>query len=115
MIIARLNLWRRLPCTRSWDRRPRLLGSRPEHPSRRDQKKGTTSDQRVPRLHGNAIRVRTVPLRDSKPKGLESASVAAAQGEQFSYPAIKAMIASEDFREGPMAFAQKRKPDWKGK
>ncbi len=48
-------------------------------------------------------------------KGLESASLAAALGEQFSYPAIKAMLASEDFREGPMAFAQKRKPDWKGK
>ncbi len=31
------------------------------------------------------------------------------------YEAVHAMIKSEDFVEGPMAFAQKRKPDWKGK
>jgi crotonobetainyl-CoA hydratase len=31
------------------------------------------------------------------------------------YPAIGEMVRSEDFIEGPLAFAQKRPPQWKGK
>ena len=32
-----------------------------------------------------------------------------------SASAISALFRSEDFVEGPMAFAQKRTPNWKGK
>ena len=32
-----------------------------------------------------------------------------------NYPAYVAMGASEDTIEGPKAFAEKRKPDWKGR
>ena len=32
-----------------------------------------------------------------------------------SYPALKQMFYSEDVKEGPLAFAEKRKPNWKGK
>ena len=39
----------------------------------------------------------------------------AAIKDQMRYPAVAAMFKSEDFVEGPMAFAQKRAPQWKGK
>ena len=56
-------------------------------------------------------------LRASKQgvqRGLDT-SVKAALGEQMAYPAVKALFRSADVREGPAAFAQKRKPQWKGR
>lgn len=35
--------------------------------------------------------------------------------EADDYPAVRALFKSEDFVEGPLAFAQKRKPNWKGR
>ncbi|HVT24020.1 MAG TPA: enoyl-CoA hydratase-related protein [Rhizomicrobium sp.] len=48
-------------------------------------------------------------------RGLAEPSVQAAVENQRNYPAVAAMFRSEDFIEGPMAFAQKRPPQWKGK
>ena len=48
-------------------------------------------------------------------RGLNEASIGDALKNQSSYPAVAAMFRSEDLREGPKAFAEKRAPQWKGK
>lgn len=48
-------------------------------------------------------------------RSMEEASLAAATRSQKSYPAVAAMLASEDAREGPRAFAEKRAPVWSGR
>ena len=48
-------------------------------------------------------------------RGLAEASLQAAIESQSKYEAIRAMFRSEDLIEGPMAFAQKRPPQWKGR
>jgi enoyl-CoA hydratase/carnithine racemase len=48
-------------------------------------------------------------------RGLTEPSLQAAIDVQRKYDAIRAMFTSEDLIEGPMAFAQKRPPQWKGK
>lgn len=56
-------------------------------------------------------------LRASKQvmqRGLD-VTVEEATKAQDRYPAVKALFRSSDVREGPAAFAQKRKPQWKGR
>ncbi len=47
-------------------------------------------------------------------RGLDEPSLEAAIKGQNRYEAVAALYASEDFVEGPLAFAQKRPPRWKG-
>ena len=46
-------------------------------------------------------------------QGLRAASLEEAMGGR--YEGIATLTRSEDFIEGPRAFAEKRKPNWKGK
>jgi enoyl-CoA hydratase/carnithine racemase len=48
-------------------------------------------------------------------KGLDEPTLEAAIKGQNRYPAVAALYRSEDFVEGPLAFSQKRPPQWKGR
>ena len=47
-------------------------------------------------------------------KGL-AVSLEQAMAEQRDYPAVRTMVASQDYIEGPKAFSEKRPPKWAGK
>jgi crotonobetainyl-CoA hydratase len=48
-------------------------------------------------------------------RGLDEPSLEAALRGQGKYPAMAALFRSEDLKEGPLAFSQKRPPQWKGR
>lgn len=70
------------------------------------------------RWAGEIIANSPMSIRASKEvvlNGLDAPSMADAHREQNSYPAVCALFRSEDIKEGPLAFAQKRLPQWKGR
>ncbi len=56
-------------------------------------------------------------VRASKQAAMRSLDIASLEESMnnFQYPAVPDLFRSEDFVEGPLAFAQKRTPEWKGK
>ena len=70
------------------------------------------------RWAGQIAELSPMSIRASKEavfKGLDEPTLEAAIRGQNRYPAVSALFTSEDFVEGPLAFSQKRPPNWKGR
>lgn len=75
-------------------------------------------DAAVARWCAEILAASPMSIRASKDafyRGLDEVSLADAMANQGEYPAYAAWRQSEDAREGPRAFAEKRKPVWQGK
>lgn len=70
------------------------------------------------RWAGQIAELSPMSVRASKEavfKGLDEPTLEAAIKGQNRYPAVSALFTSEDFVEGPLAFSQKRAPNWRGR
>jgi enoyl-CoA hydratase/carnithine racemase len=70
------------------------------------------------KLSGQILECSPMSIRASKEavyRGLAESSLQTAIENQSKYEAIRTMFRSEDLIEGPMSFAQKRPPQWKGR
>lgn len=69
-------------------------------------------------LAANICELSPMSIRASKQvvaRSLDTASLREAYEGQMAHPAAQALWRSDDLREGPLAFAQKRKPVWTGR
>ncbi|MGE0825431.1 MAG: enoyl-CoA hydratase-related protein [Candidatus Binatia bacterium] len=69
----------------------------------------------VERWTNEILECAPLSVRATKQAAMMGLGIPLAQALSGSYPAISQMMHSEDVKEGPKAFAEKRKPNWKGK
>jgi len=64
-------------------------------------------------LQCSPISIRT--SKNAVMHGLDQLELEGAIKDSHGLPSVKALMSSADFEEGPAAFAEKRKPQWRGK
>ncbi|TAL01471.1 MAG: enoyl-CoA hydratase [Rhodospirillaceae bacterium] len=64
-------------------------------------------------LINSPVAIRTT--KEVAMRGLDEPDLATAIRNQADYPGFRTMLASEDIKEGPKAFAEKRTPVWRGR
>jgi enoyl-CoA hydratase/carnithine racemase len=69
----------------------------------------------VQRWAGEIIECSPLSVQATKQAALDGLGKPLREAMSASYPAVQRLFSSEDVVEGPMAFAQKRKPQWKGR
>ena len=67
------------------------------------------------RLAGEIVDGAPLSVRASKQMAMLGLETSLEDAMSGSYSEYETAVASEDFVEGPKAFAEKRKPNWKGK
>lgn len=72
-------------------------------------------DDAVDRLIDDILLGAPLSIRATKQAAMTGLDLPLEQAFYERYPAVETMSRSEDAREGPRAFAEKRTPDWKGR
>ncbi len=61
------------------------------------------------------LRCAPLSVRSTKEAAMKGLDMPLLEAMNTTFPVTRQMQASEDFVEGPLAFSEKRPPNWKGK